>query len=89
MQVMNQKGPRLSPEGRHMKNSSNVGSTGRKLDELSPILKIAFNPRQSSVPNTIHSVAQYFIINGIIDLLVTVAAKNFSDSDILALIVHP
>ena len=40
---------------------------GSKLDKLSPILKIAFDPRQSSVPNTIvlQIVAQDFIINGI------------------------
>ena len=41
---------------------------GPKLGKLSPILKIAFDPRQSSVPNTmivLQFMAQYFMINDI------------------------
>ena len=40
---------------------------GPKLDKLSPILKIAFDPRQSSIPNAIvlQFLTQYFMINSI------------------------
>ena len=38
---------------------------GAKLDKLSPILQIAFDPRQSSISNTIvlQFLTQYFMIN--------------------------
>ena len=40
---------------------------GPKLDKLSPILKIVFDPRQSSIPNTIvlQFLTQYFMIYSI------------------------
>ena len=40
---------------------------GAKLGKLSPILKIAFDPRQSSIPNTIvlQFLTQCFVINSI------------------------
>ena len=40
---------------------------GPKLDKLSPIVKIAFDPRQSSIANTIvlQFLTQYFMINRI------------------------
>ena len=48
-------------------NFPRIRSMGPKLDELSPILKIAFDPRQSSIPNTIvlQFLTQYFMINNI------------------------
>ena len=40
---------------------------GPKLDKLITILKIAFDPRQSSIPNTIvlQFLTQHFMINSI------------------------
>ena len=67
MKIMNRRGPRIDPCGTPDENFPTVRSVGPRLDKLSLILKIAFDPRQSSVTNTIvlQFVAQCFMINGI------------------------